>query len=117
MAGICRKRRIIPFIIGGYVDHVHLILSYHPAISVSNFVKELKTASNAFMKYHLGRYPEFACWQIGYGAFSYDMSAKNNLIQYVKNQATHHSKVSYRDELIGLLNEFGVDYDEKYLFD
>ena len=117
MAGICRKRRIIPLIIGGHCDHVHLILSYHPAISISNFVKEIKTASNAFMKENHMKFPAFECWQIGYGAFSYDMSAKNNLIQYVKNQATYHSRVTYKNELITLLDEYDIDYDEKYLFE
>ena len=32
-------------------------------------------------------------------------------------QEEHHRKISFREEYIGLLNEFAVDYDERYLFD
>jgi len=31
------------------------------------------------------------------------------------NQHEHHKKESIRDEFIRLLNENGVDFDEKYL--
>lgn len=55
-------------------------------------------------------------WQVGYGAFSYAISAKDNLIEYVKNQKPHHKKVSFRDEYINLLIEHGVEFDERYLF-
>ncbi|MUP39378.1 hypothetical protein [Labilibaculum euxinus] len=50
------------------------------------------------------------------GAFTYDVSAKDNLIAYVKNQKEHHSKLSYREEYIQLLEEHGVEFEEKYLF-
>ena len=35
---------------------------------------------------------------------------------YVKNQEKHHKKRAFREEYIGLLEKFGIEYDEKYLF-
>jgi hypothetical protein len=33
-----------------------------------------------------------------------------------KNQAEHHRTISFKDELIELLNEHGVDFKDEYLF-
>jgi len=43
------------------------------------------------------------------------MEAKDNLIEYVKNQESHHQKKSFAEELRKLLMEHEVEYDEKYL--
>ncbi len=34
-----------------------------------------------------------------------------------KIQKKHHQKISFKEELISLLKQFGIDYDEKYLWD
>jgi putative transposase len=43
------------------------------------------------------------------------MDAKDNLIEYVKNQEIHHKNKSFKEELIDLLKEHGIVFDEKYL--
>ncbi len=43
------------------------------------------------------------------------ISAKNNLIAYVKNQEEHHKTWSYREELLALLKEHEIEWDERYL--
>ena len=58
----------------------------------------------------------FPGWQVGYSGFTYHISGKESLIKFVKNQEEHHKSVSFKDELIILLNEHGVDYKEEYLF-
>ncbi|MFZ1808335.1 MAG: transposase [Cyclobacteriaceae bacterium] len=55
-------------------------------------------------------------WQSGYGAFSYSKSDLQNVIDYIENQENHHKKKSFMEEYKGLLNEFSIDFDEKYLF-
>lgn len=78
-------------------------------------VKDIKLASTDLIKAE-NLFPRFDGWQEGYGAFTYAISAKENLIRYVKNQVIHHKKISFRDEYIQLLKEHGIDFDEKYLF-
>jgi hypothetical protein len=58
---------------------------------------------------------DFISWQEGYGAFTYSIKEKDRLIKYVKNQEAHHKAKTFKDEYIELLNEHGIDFDEKYL--
>ncbi len=114
-AGILKNKNCFPYIVGGNKNHVHLIISLHPTIALADLVKDLKTYSNKFMKEQNSHFKNFSDWQVGYGAFTYDISHKESLIEYVKRQHNHHSKVSFKEELINLLEEFGIDYDERYL--
>jgi len=115
IAGILRKKNCYPYIVGGYKNHVHLITHLHPAISLADLVKNVKTYSNKFMKDRRMQYSNFIGWQVGYGAFTYDLSHKETLINYVKGQRAHHTKHSYKKELIAFLKESESEYDERYL--
>ena len=75
-------------------------------------VKDIKLASSKYIKED-GLFPSFNGWQDGYAAFTYSIEAKNKLIEYVKNQEEHHKSKSYKEELIELLREHGVNYNEK----
>lgn len=116
MAGIVLHRRSIPYQVGGFGNHIHIIVSLHPSESISNLVRDVKRASHFWMLDKKEHYKRFPGWQVGYGAFTYSLSAKNNLINYVKNQDPHHRKISYEEEYIKLLKEYDIKYDLKYLF-
>jgi hypothetical protein len=60
-------------------------------------------------------FSHFPGWQVGYGAFTYSISAKHNLIGYVENQREHHKIFSFKEELTSLLKEHFVDYNDNYL--
>jgi len=79
-------------------------------------VKDIKEASHVMICRERKLFPNFPGWPVGYSGFTYHISSKNALINYVKNQADHHMTVSFKDELIRLLKEHGVDYKEEYLF-
>ncbi|MCI0522338.1 MAG: transposase [Bacteroidales bacterium] len=114
MAGIMKNKNCHLYQIGGTEDHIHIVTHLHPAVALASLVKDIKVATTL----HIGKeklFPGFTCWQDGYGAFTYDISAKENLIAYVRNQEVHHSKVSGREEYVALLKEFGIQYDEKYV--
>ena len=112
--GILKNKNCHLYRIGGVEDHLHIITHVHPAVAVAYLVKDIKLAASSFIKTN-NLFPHFNGWQDGYGAFTYTFSAKNNLIEYVKNQNKHHQKVSFRDEYISLLKEHGIDFDNKYL--
>jgi hypothetical protein len=44
-------------------------------------------------------------WQVGYGAFS--ISGMDDTIAYIKNQADHHKRLTFKDELQAILKEPG----------
>jgi putative transposase len=54
-------------------------------------------------------------WQQGYGAFSVSASQTRAVISYIENQASHHAKQSYEEELRRLLKRYDIVYDPKYL--
>jgi hypothetical protein len=39
------------------------------------------------------------------------------LLQYIDNQEEHHRTRTFKEELLELLEKYGVEYDEKYLWD
>ncbi len=116
IAGVIRKRKSFPFIVGGYFNHLHLITSVHPSEDLSNLVRDVKRASHIMMKERRDLFPHFPGWQVGYGAFTYNHNCKENLVNYVKNQEVHHKKIDFVQEFIGVLKEHEIEFDERYLF-
>lgn len=96
-------------------NHVHILSDLHPTIALSDFIKEIKTASNTWMK-ETGNYPRFTSWAEGYCALTYTYRDKMTIINYIKNQKEHHQKVTFEEEYRALLNEHCVVVDERYLF-
>jgi len=112
--GIIKNKNCHLYRIGGVQDHIHIITHIHPSIALADFVKDIKIASNEFIKSEK-IFPYFDSWQVGYGGFTYAFSSKDNLINYVKNQREHHKTVNFREEYIQLLKKHGIEFDEKYL--
>ena len=116
MQGILQNNDCHTFQINGVEDHLHILMKLHPSVSLAALIKSIKISTNTFIKEKL-LFPEFPGWQDGYGAFTYSNDALPNLIRYVQNQEAHHGYTTYEDEYINLLEEHGVEYDPKYVFD
>lgn len=112
--GILKNNKCHLYRINGVEDHIHIITSLHPSVALANLVKDIKLGSTSFIK-EKKIFPDFAGWQDGYSAFTYSIEAKDNLIEYVKNQEEHHKNKTFKEELIELLKEHGIEFDEKYL--
>ena len=113
--GIMKNKKCHLYRINGVKDHLHIVTHIHPTLTVSGLVKDIKVSSGNFIKRE-NLFAGFEVWQSGYAAFTYKVDAVDNLIEYVKNQEEHHKKVSYRQELINLLNEHKIEFDDRYLF-
>ncbi len=114
MWSTCKNWKCEPFAINGTSDHMHILISLHPSVSVSNLVKTIKTSSNSMIKENL-LCPGFTSWQEGFGHFACAVERKNQLVDYIENQKQHHAKFSSKDEIIMLLVKYGIEYDPKYL--
>ncbi len=99
--------------IGGVLDHVHLLVGLKATHCLSDFLRELKKASSAWVHEEIG-VRGFA-WQEGYAAFTVSASAREGVKHYIANQEEHHRVNSFHEELIEILNKAGVKYDPKYL--
>ncbi len=83
--------------INGVEDHLHIVTHLHPSVALSDLVKDIKLSSSGFIQEN-NLFKSFDGWQDGYGAFTYAIKAKENLIEYVKNQEEHHKTISFLDE-------------------
>ena len=101
--------------IGGVGDHVHALFELHRTVALSTLVGEIKAESSKWVKREVG-VSNFA-WQAGYGAFSVSASQLDEVTAYIGNQEAHHAKISFQDELRLFFQKYGVDYDERYVWD
>src|SRR5665213_3017910 len=100
--------------VGGVADHVHIAIRLGRTSNVSGLVGELKSASSQWVK---GRgFAEFS-WQRGYGAFSVGPADLNSLTATIDAQKEHHAKQDFQDEFRAFLRKYGVEFDERYLWD
>lgn len=96
-------------------DHMHLLVGLRPDIALSDLVRDVKAGSSKFIKEKRWVKGRFS-WQEGFGAFSYSRSQLNAVIRYIQNQQRHHSRKTFREEYIELLEKFGIEYDRRYIF-
>jgi putative transposase len=113
--GIIKGHHCNLYRINGVSDHIHILSDLHPTIALGDYIKNIKVASNIWMK-ESSKFPDFKGWQEGYGVFTYSIKEKDILIEYIKNQKVHHQSESFYDEYKKLLIENEVEFDERYLF-
>ncbi len=99
MAATCKNLNGFALNIGGYVDHVHLLVRIPTTISVADFVGEVKASSSRNFNQKLTTRYKFG-WQDGYGAFTVSSSLKNRVSRYIENQIAHHANASFEDEYL-----------------
>lgn len=103
-----------PLAVGGVADHVHCLVGLRPTHCLSDFMRVLKGESSEWIHNEL-RASIFQ-WQEGYGAFTVSPSARRRVMSYIRNQERHHKIKSFQEEYIELLQQAGIEYDEKYLW-
>ena len=86
------KAKELGFIIhaaGCVEDHIHVVVSVPPKISISECLRHLKGASSHAVNQMPGSHHDFK-WQEGYGALSIGERSLPTVIAYVNNQKDHH---------------------------
>jgi REP element-mobilizing transposase RayT len=116
IAGVLKKKACHSYIVGGASNHIHIVTHLPPTISPAYLIKDIKEASYALIMRERSLFQNFPGWQVGYSGFTYHISSKESLINYVKNQDEHHKTISYKYELIKLLKEHDIDFIDEYLF-
>lgn len=116
ITGIVQNRNQKMLAIFCMPDHVHLLVGMQADVSISDLVRDIKAISSKFIndnQYVRGKFN----WQTGFGAFSYSKSQIDSVIKYILNQEKHHERKRFKEEYLGLLEKFGIEYDNKYLFE
>jgi REP element-mobilizing transposase RayT len=93
-------------------DHIHILLSLHPTLALSDFMRDLKAESSKMLKRTMG-FERFVSWSEGYAALTYSLKDKDMIINYIKNQREHHRKQTFKEEYVAFLKEMGLLLDER----
>lgn len=116
ITGIVNNRKQKLFAVFAMPDHVHILVSMSPTVSISDLVRDIKAGSSKFVNDKGWTNGKFN-WQEGYGAFSYSKSSIDAVVKYILNQEEHHKKKSFKEEYLDFLQKFEIDYDLKYVFE
>jgi putative transposase len=114
IGGIARANKISALAVGGFADHVHVLISLPATISLSKAVQLLKGNSSKWLHEEFKELWSFS-WQEGYGAFSIGISGVEDTKKYIGNQAEHHRQKTFLEEFKTFLEKHGHAYDERNL--
>ena len=116
LATVARNVDCECFRVGGVADHVHLAVRLSRTITMAQLIEELKTSSSKWLKTQSLTLATFS-WQRGYGAFSVGPADLNALLHYIDTQEEHHKTRTFQDEYRAFLKKYGIDFDERYVWD
>lgn len=116
ITGVVQNKDQKMLAINGIQDHIHFLIGMKPTCTISNLVQEVKKASNQFINRKKFT-PHTFFWQNGYGAFSYRHNDLQMVMEYIFDQKEHHQIKSFKEEYTDLLNSFGIEYTNEYLFE
>jgi REP element-mobilizing transposase RayT len=95
-------------------DHIHWLCTLPRTLTIADMIQKVKIPSSNKMT-EIG--PKDFHWQKGYGAFSVSQSKLEIVKKYIQNQEEHHQHMTFQEEYIKFLEEYGIDYDLKYVWD
>ncbi|MEO8738002.1 MAG: IS200/IS605 family transposase [Edaphobacter sp.] len=116
LATVVRNAKCECYRVGGVADHVHLAVRLSRTANIAELVKQVKSSSSKWLKTQSPAQSKFA-WQRGYGAFSVGPTDLEALIRYIDTQQMHHRKQTFQEEFRAFLKKYGIECDERYLWD
>jgi putative transposase len=114
LGGIAKQNKMKALAVGGAGDHVHILISLPPTLSLAKATQLLKGNSSKWMRETFPKLHSFA-WQEGYGAFSIGVSGIDATVSYIRNQVHHHRTRTFREEFALMLRKHGLEYQESML--
>ncbi|REJ75389.1 MAG: IS200/IS605 family transposase [Acidobacteria bacterium] len=116
ITGTVQNKRNKMIAIGGIEDHVHMLIGLNPSQVISDLVRDVKVSSTLFVNKKRFVMLGFQ-WQEGYGAFTISREDIPVVAHYIENQERHHKRQSFEDEYKDILDENGIKFEERFLFE
>ncbi len=101
---------------GGTANHIHLLILLSKTIGLSELVGDIKRNSSRWIKTKGDSFKTFR-WQDGFGAFSVGQTQVPMVKEYIANQKEKHGKQKFEDEMRMFYDKYGIEYDERYVWD
>lgn len=103
-----RVKEIYLDFIGGYVDHVHCLISLGTDQTISKLMQLLKGESSCWINQNKLCRGKFA-WQDEYFAVSVSESVLDRVREYIAGQEEHHRTKSFAEEFAGFMKRAGFE--------
>lgn len=110
-----KKRKFHLYRINGVEDHIHLVIDFHPLLSKSKLMQDIKSSSSYWMQ-RCGLFKGFEGWGEGFYSESKDPTSFDRIVNYVKSQELHHKGEDFVTELKRFYKQSGKEWDDKDLF-
>ena len=115
IGGIVKEDNRSLLCVGGTANHVHLLVSMGNVDNFSVLIKKIKVNSSVWIRKNFPALHYFS-WQEGYGSFSTSYSSINIITNYINNQEKHHSKMTFEEEYLQILQKHKLKFDERFVF-
>jgi putative transposase len=116
ITGIITNKNQKLMAINGMPDHLHLLIGLKPDCKLSDLIRDIKANSSKWINEHKWVAGKFEC-QTGFGAFTVGQSQIQHVVKYILNQEEHHKTKTFRDEFIGFLTAYQIEFTPEYVFD
>lgn len=116
MGGTLKALHCPPIEINSEPDHLHALLVLGRTVALSEIVGQLKKSANDWLRKRDRQFSSFL-WQAGFGAFSVSQSQVEDVRAYIRNQREHHRAKPFQEEFRAFLEAYGVEFDERYVWD
>jgi putative transposase len=114
LAEIVKEERCQPLAIGGGEEHVHVLVRYRATTVPSKFFARLQTESARWVQQEFPEFDGFA-WEDAEIMFTISGEEVPREAEKILMQAATHRNVTYREELVKVLSEAGIEFTEEEL--
>ena len=89
IGGICNELNCPVLIVGGFIDHIHILCMLSKNIALVKLVELLKSHSSKWIKTKGSSFDNFY-WQTGYGGFSVSRGHVERVTKYINEMAENY---------------------------
>ncbi len=115
ITGIVQNHQHKMIAINSMPDHLHIFFGMRPHQSLAELMRIVKGDSSEWVNANNITHSPFR-WQEGYGAFSCKRSDISQIATYIENQVLHHQMKTFLEEYIEFLDDFGIEFNNRYIF-
>lgn len=98
LASLVKKAGAFCLCVNGVGNHVHLLVNFGPDTSRASLLQSIKQNSSIWAR-KSGKFPMWEGWGKEYYCFSVSADKKENVINYIKNQKSHHYGKTFEEEM------------------
>ncbi|MFN8207903.1 MAG: transposase [Bacteroidales bacterium] len=103
----CKEKKIFLQEVNGYTEHVHCLISLGRDQTIAQVAQLIKGESSFWINKN-DLMPEKFTWQDDYWAVSVGESELSKIVNYIKNQESHHEQKPFTDEVEELEAKYGL---------